>query len=172
MYLKFIPQIAADRGQNGQNSRPAASLRVTSACRTWPSATGFKGKGQSLPERIDLLLHAPDVVGLVEARRTKTRMNGSLRARPAYSWGLSSACDPAHLSPAHGELNQKEVRAHQRPSKAAPIAKSQTPDRAQSFARRALRVDGPRRSRRGLLQTSKRKLPCVTLLPISSARLL
>src|SRR3954452_555515 len=97
MYLKFIPQIAADRGQNRQNSRPAASLRVTSACRTWPSATGFKGKGQSLPERIDLLLHAPDVVGLVEARRTKTRMNRSLRhlAWPREQSALHEEIDTA-----------------------------------------------------------------------------
>ena len=61
-----------------------------------------------------------------------------LRARPAKSSGLISTCNPVHLDPAPSGLHESEECAHQRPSKAALVAKSQAILQAQLFTDRLL----------------------------------
>jgi hypothetical protein len=64
-----------------------------------------------------------------------------LRARPAKSSGLISTCNPVHLDPAPSGLHESEECAHQRPSKAALVAKSQAILKAQLFTGPALRPE-------------------------------
>src|SRR5215207_37552 len=74
-------------------------------------------------------------IGFLSTARAK-----NLRARPAKSSGLISTCNPVHLDPAPSGLHESEECAHQRPSKAALVAKSQAILKAQLSTGPALRA--------------------------------
>src|SRR4051812_46398459 len=76
-----MPQITADRGPNGQNSRPAASLRVTSVCRTWPISDWLQ---RQRPEPPGVHRSPPARVGCSRSRRSEANKDPDERV----SWHM------------------------------------------------------------------------------------
>src|SRR6185295_7598962 len=82
----------------------AASLRVTSVCRACPmSWLSLEREGQNLPERIDFLLHAADVVGHVAEQSPHGRIDrdhlGVLQLAADFDERSHGVAQPQEIAP-------------------------------------------------------------------------